>query len=118
VQLQHHSARTPPRRILKGDIPEPAMKSIALPLACALLLSACATFGGDSDIPEDAVETTRTEPNGDQVTEFRVDGRLRALKVVPSRGPTYYLYDRNGDGVVDEERDGVQPVYFKLFEWD
>lgn len=94
------------------------MKSIALPLACALLLSACVTLGGDSGIPEDAVETTRTEPNGDQITEFRVDGRLRALKVVPSRGPTYYLYDRNGDGVVDEERDGVQPVYFKLFEWD
>jgi hypothetical protein len=99
------------------------MKSIALPLACALLLSACATLGGDSAdsegaIPEDAVETTRTEANGDQVTEFRVDGRLRALKVAPSRGPTYYLYDRNGDGVVDEERDGVQPVYFKLFEWD
>jgi hypothetical protein len=98
------------------------MKSIALPLACALLLSACATLGGDGladgTIPEGAVETTRTEPNGDQITEFRVDGRLRALKVVPSRGPTYYLYDRNGDGVVDEERDGVQPVYFKLFEWD
>lgn len=94
------------------------MKSIVLPLACALLLSACATLGGDDDIPEGAVETTRTEPNGDQITEFRVDGRLRALKVVPSRGPTYYLYDRNGDGVVDEERDGVQPVYFKLFEWE
>jgi hypothetical protein len=99
------------------------MKSIALPLACALLLSACATLGGGSaasedTIPEDAVETTRTEANGDQITEFRVDGRLRALKVAPSRGPTYYLYDRNGDGVVDEERDGVQPVYFKLFEWD
>src|SRR3989337_2896784 len=75
----------------------------------ALLLSAGATLDGGSGaasegtIPEDAVETTRTEPNGDQVTEFRVDGRLRALKVVPSRGPTYYLYDRNGDGVVDEE---------------
>lgn len=94
------------------------MRSIALPLACALLLSACATLDGGGDIPEDAVESTRTEPNGDQVTEFRVDGRLRALKVVPSRGPTYYLYDRNGDGVVDEERDGVQPVYFKLFEWE
>lgn len=97
------------------------MKPIVLPLAAALLLSACATLDGggpEGAIPEGAVETTRTEPNGDQVTEFRVDGRLRALKVVPSRGPTYYLYDRNGDGVVDEERDGVQPVYFKLFEWD
>jgi len=94
------------------------MKPIALPLVAAVLLSACASLEGGGDIPEGAVETTRIESNGDQVTEFRVDGRLRALKVVPSRGPTYYLYDRNGDGVVDEERDGVQPVYFKLFEWD
>lgn len=94
------------------------MKPIALPLALALLASACTTLDGGGEIPEGAVESTRTEPNGDQITEFRVDGRLRALKVVPSRGPTYYLYDRNGDGVVDEERDGVQPVYFKLFEWN
>lgn len=95
------------------------MRPIALPLAAALLLSACATLdGGGGDIPEGAVESTRTESNGDQVTEYRVDGRVRALKVVPSRGPTYYLYDRNGDGIVDDERDGVAPVYFKLFEWD
>jgi hypothetical protein len=30
----------------------------------------------------------------------------------------YYLFDRNGDGIVDDERDGVSPVYFKLFEWN
>ena len=94
------------------------MRSIALPLATAMLLSACATLDGGGEIPEGAVETTRTESNGDQITEYRVDGRVRALKVVPSRGPTFYLYDRNGDGVVDDERDGVSPVYFKLFEWD
>lgn len=95
------------------------MTRIAPLLAVALCLSACATTGGGAgDLPADAVESTRTESNGDTITEYRVDGRMRALKVVPSRGPTYYLYDRNGDGVVDEERDGVQPVYFKLFEWD
>ena len=87
--------------------------------AVALALAACATSGGPLDqIPEGAEEAVRTEANGDVVTEYRVDGRLRALKVVPSRGPTYYLYDRDGDGVVDGERDGVSPVYFKLFEWN
>lgn len=88
-------------------------------LGIVLLLPACATLGADPEdrIPPGAVETTRTEPNGDVVTEFRVDGRLRALKVVPSRGPTYYLYDRDGDGIVDRERDGISPVYYKLFEW-
>ncbi len=83
-----------------------------------LAATGCATLGADPELPADAVETTRTEPNGDVITEYRVAGQLRALKVTPSRGATYYLYDRNGDGVVDRERDGVQPVYFKLFGWD
>lgn len=88
-------------------------------LAGALASAAgCATLDADPALPEGAVETTRTEPNGDVITEFRVAGQLRALRVTPSRGATYYLYDRDGDGVVDRERDGVQPVYFKLFGWD
>lgn len=90
-------------------------------LAAALVLGACATSVDplvQAGIPEGAEETVRTEANGDVVTEYRVDGRVRALKVEPSRGPTYYLYDRDGDGIVDNERDGVSPVYFKLFEWN
>ena len=95
---------------------------LRIALSSALLaLAACATMPASdpaTDIPPDAVPTTRTEANGDVVTEYRVDGRVRALKVEPSRGPTYYLYDRDGDGIVDNERDGVSPVYFKLFEWN
>jgi len=88
-------------------------------LAAALALAACASTADPYDqIPEDAEQVTRTEANGDVVTEYRVDGRLRALRVQPARGPAYYLFDRNGDGVVDNERDGVSPVYFKLFEWN
>lgn len=95
------------------------MHRFAAALAAALMLAACATYGGTpGEIPENAVETVRTEANGDVVTEYRVDGRLRALRVEPARGATYYLFDRDGDGVVDSERDGVSPVYFKLFEWN
>ena len=88
-------------------------------LAVVLALGACATAGDPfAQIPDGAEETVRTEANGDVVTEYRIDGRLRALKVEPSRGATYYLFDRDGDGVVDSDRDGVSPVYFKLFEWN
>jgi hypothetical protein len=91
------------------------------------LLSACATGGealpmpraadGSYLIPEDAVEAVRTESNGDVVHEYRVQGQLRMVKVVPARGPTYYLVDRNGDGKVNPE-DGEQPAtYYKLFSW-
>ncbi|QDW66874.1 DUF2782 domain-containing protein [Luteimonas granuli] len=95
------------------------MHRFAFALAAALLLGACASAGDPLEaIPADAVATTRTEANGDIVTEYRVDGRLRALRVQPARGPEFYLFDRNGDGVVDNQRDGVSPVYFKLFEWN
>nr|WP_242110654.1 DUF2782 domain-containing protein [Luteimonas aquatica] len=94
---------------------------MALVLSASLALTACATLGGDAaadaDIPPDAVATTVTHDNGDVVTEYRVAGRMRAIKVVPSRGPAYYLYDRNGDGIVDEPGGNPPQTYFKLFEW-
>ena len=87
-----------------------------LPLSFSLLLGACASTGGTTDIPQDAVESTRTEANGDVVSEYRVGTQLRVVKVVPARGPTYYLYDRNGDGIVDSD-DKAPMTYYKLFEW-
>lgn len=97
---------------------------IAMTLAAALLLSACASDGaplpepaGGMPIPEGAVESVRTEPNGDVVSEYRVAGQLRMVRVDPANGPTYYLVDRNGDGKVDVEAGEVPATYFKLFSW-
>lgn len=83
----------------------------------ALALAACATTA--PAIPAGAVETVRTEANGDVVSEYRVAGQLHMVKVVPVRGPTYYLIDSNGDGRLDSSKgEGpVSPVYFKLYEW-
>lgn len=89
---------------------------LALPMLLAL--TACATSGGPEaavDIPPDAAAVTKVAPNGDEVTEYRVGGQLRVVKVQPKRGPVYYLYDRDGDGRPDG--DNISPVYFKLFEW-
>ncbi|MGH8030960.1 MAG: DUF2782 domain-containing protein [Luteimonas sp.] len=98
-----------------------AVLSIAVLLPCALALPGCATFGSDAGaggIPEDAVPTVRREANGDTVTQYRVGGRVRAVKVEPSRGPVYYLYDRDGDGVIDKAGDNPPQTYFKLFGWN
>jgi hypothetical protein len=88
-----------------------------LALAAALALAGCATAAPETML-DDAVSNTRTEANGDVITEYRVGGALRMVKVEPSRGPTYYIYDRNGDGVVNESdaRDGPL-TYYKLFSW-
>ncbi|GAB3310442.1 DUF2782 domain-containing protein [Luteimonas notoginsengisoli] len=99
-------------------VPRPAVSRIAL-VSALLALSACAAMPADpTAIPPDAVPTTRTEANGDVITEYRVAGKLRMVKVEPSRGPAYYLYDRDGDGLPDREGDNPPQTYFKLFEWN
>lgn len=100
---------------------------LAVPLLLATLLGACATDGGALPgakaggdvpaIPDDAVAAVRTEGNGDVVTEYRVQGQLRMVKVVPVRGPAYYLVDRDGDGRMDPAKGEVPTTWFKLFSW-
>ena len=105
----------------------PSALRFAVPLLLATLLGACATDGaplpgsqaaGDVPaIPDEAVAAVRTEDNGDMVTEYRVQGQLRMVKVVPVRGPAYYLVDRDGDGHMDPAKGEVPTTWFKLFSW-
>jgi len=85
-------------------------------LAAVLSLPACASMGGPP-IPSDAVSNVHTEANGDVIEEWRVNGRLHTVKVTPARGPVYYLVDSDGDGQIDNTKDGISPVYFKLFSF-
>lgn len=85
-------------------------------LAVSLLLSACASMG-EPEIPANAVESSRTEANGDVISEYRVQGQLRMVRVQPARGPVYYLIDSNGDGRLDSNKGEVSPVYYKLYGW-
>ena len=91
---------------------------IALIVIASALLAACATATPEQMLGNDAVATTRTEANGDIITEYRQAGALKMVKVVPSRGATYYIYDRNRDGRVDASDHTNGPMtYYKLFEW-
>lgn len=98
------------------------MQSVQAALLSILLcgVAGCASVdpmsSDGSGVPPGAVESTRTEGNGDVVTEFRVAGALRAVRVQPVRGPVYYLYDDNGDGRIDRNTGGKGPLtYYKLF---
>ncbi|MEE9412680.1 MAG: DUF2782 domain-containing protein [Methylococcales bacterium] len=55
------------------------------------------------------------------IYEYRVNGELYYIKVVPEIGPTYYLTDADGDGVIDEQvqgpGSGMKIHQWKLFTW-
>src|SRR5690606_19830162 len=98
AQPRSRHAGAPDPIIVADMTTESAMK--ALILAPLLLLGACATqMGGTAagipEIPADATQAVRTEANGDVITEYRVGGQIRVVKVQPPRGPAYYLYDRD-----------------------
>lgn len=100
-------------------------RMFGMPAALVLsgAIAACASTGvadnGAPPVPAGAVEATRTEANGDVVTEYRVGGQLAMVRIQPVRGPTWYMVDSDGDGRLDitrgESRDA--PVYYKLYSW-
>ena len=69
-------------------------RTAALALA-ALLPAACATTSDDSGAPPvpppGAQEATRTESNGDVVTEYRVGGTVAMVKITPTVGDVLAL---------------------------
>lgn len=89
-------------------------------LLLAAALSACASLGGDPTAGLDNAQVnTRTESNGDVISEYRIAGQLKVVKITPTRGPVYYLMDSNGDGKLDSSKgEGpISPVQYKLFSW-
>jgi len=50
------------------------------------------------------------------VTEYRVNGQLRAIRVEPSVGAPYYLVDADGDGSLETRSRGLGPN-FLIPQW-
>lgn len=76
-----------------------------------------------SPITGDPVEPEITIiESGDQVIyEYRVRGQLYMVRVQPQFGPPYYLYDLNGDGILDMQENAANNVsipQWVLFRWD
>lgn len=63
---------------------------------------------------------TERQQGSDTVKEYRKNGLLRMVHVVPQNGPEQMYMDHNGDGRLDRGLvDGpVSPVYFSLYQWD
>ncbi|TDJ17823.1 MAG: DUF2782 domain-containing protein [Gammaproteobacteria bacterium] len=55
------------------------------------------------------------------ITEYRVNGNLYMVKIVPAFGPPYYLIDRDGDGQmegrINDIYDDIIVPQWVLFSW-
>jgi len=56
------------------------------------------------------------------IQEYRKNGELYMIKIVPAIGPAYYLLDTDGDGNMDvrssDLNKGNQINQWKILEWD
>jgi len=56
------------------------------------------------------------------IQEYRRNGQLYMIKVIPQVGPPYYFLDSNGDGTLDVKKNDLDRQtninLWTLFEWD
>jgi len=66
-------------------------------------------------------EVTIRETDQGKVKEYRINGQLYLIKVIPRHGPPYYLMDTDGDGTLDSRRSDLDPDVliprWTLFRW-
>ncbi len=66
-------------------------------------------------------EVTIINKKDETIEEYRINGNLYMIKVTPAFGPSYYLIDNDGDGVMDTNMseiysDFVVPQWV-IFSW-
>lgn len=66
-------------------------------------------------------EVTIFRRGRETVTEYRINGRLQAIRVQPENAPTYYLVDTDGDGDLETRRYAYGPDFlipaWVIFSW-
>lgn len=79
-------------------------------------------------LPADGIDDDELEPqvsiikrDDAVVHEYRMNGQLYMIKVIPVVGPPYYLVDSNGDGSLDIQRNELDPGLvvpsWMIFRW-
>jgi hypothetical protein len=66
-----------------------------------------------------ASEVTKRLQGKDTVEEYRQNGHLWMIKIIPVTGPTQTFLANDGSGrlVRDPKEGPVSPVYYSLYEW-
>lgn len=66
-------------------------------------------------------DVTIIEGEKETIREYRINGKIYAIKVVPKSGPAYYLVDVDGDGNLETRRNDLDADIlipsWVLFSW-
>lgn len=108
--------------IAANDIPPPPSLNKAEKDFTATNNQAVPTLPDEADdsrnIPQPEVRIIRKKDT--VIEEYRVNGRLRFVKITPSSGSPYYMVDTDGDGVLETRDDNFSnpPInQWILLEW-
>ncbi len=64
-----------------------------------------------SDAEELAPEITISERGETTIEEYRINGQLYMIKIIPKKGVPYYLVDSNGDGALSSRFNDLAPGF-------
>jgi len=107
---------------------------IAFLLICLLPLAFTAAWAADKSPPSPPPVTTKKgaspapvpevtiiHRNRGLIEEYRINGKLYMIKVVPKKGIPYFLLDSDGDGNFDRRATELDPYIlipsWTLFRW-
>lgn len=71
--------------------------------------------------PEATPDVTIRQEGDDTVQEYRHNGQLYMIRVIPKHGIPQTYMDTDGDGRLERPpgtRRGVAPVYYTIYQWD
>ncbi len=107
------SAETQPEPVKEDD--QPSVPPVAAPEPPDLPMP---VKSGENLEPDITIVRRGTKT----VQEYRRNGILYMVKVIPDKGPAYYLIDTNGDGKLDVRGSdldkGLNINQWKLLEWN
>lgn len=80
------------------------------PPAAPVITHPPSSSGGDPDA-ELAPEITITQRGETAIEEYRINGQLYMIKIIPKKGVPYYLVDSNGDGMLSRRFNDLSPGF-------
>lgn len=98
-------------------------------LFCLFVFSSTAMAADDAvpEVPDMPMPVQDGEPMESDITitrkgsktihEYRVNGKVYKIKIIPDIGPAYYFIDPDGDGEMEEVKESDLDDKLKINQW-